>query len=258
MGQRRSFGNGRYRPGEDDLTAGPVEAWANPGLLPGLVWSGGLGMTPSNIVQYNSFSGGWEMIPEILGDHYPLCMPGMAVNAPPVPAWGNDLAKAAVGAAVTWLQGSTSPVRAKAGKVFLGAASMGFTNVCAWARTNVASVAGIVAFVPCADLSAIYARNPGGISGGIDFAYGGTYHPATDGPTHNPVQYASTLTCPIHIWAVDSGGGTDGTILLSEIQAFAAAAPNCTVTVLTGTHSAPDWPATFASDLTAFLAANAP
>lgn len=254
---RRSYGTSRYATGEDDLTAGPPLAWSNPQTMPGIVWCGGLGMTPTNVVTYNAEGGGWEIVPNALADQFPLIMPGMLVGSPP-PAWGNDNAITRVGQAVSFLQGASSPCRAKTGKVFLAAASMGWTNMCGWAKANVASVAGLIGIVPAADLNGVYARFTGGISNGIDFAYGGTYDPVTMGPNRNPVQFASQLDFPIHIWAVDSGGGTDGTILLSEILAFSTAAPNCTVTVLSGAHSTPAWPATFTADLANFLTANAP
>lgn len=241
------MGTGRYVASEDDVTGGPVSAIANPQSVPGILYAGGLGRTATNLWDYTSSA---RPIIAALGEQFPIGTFDLGGTE----VWGNDTAIGRVGSARTWVQGATSPCRAKAGKVFLVAGSMGFLAAANYAVANPANVAAIAAIVPLVDLTAFHAANRDGYAGSVNTAYGGTYVAGTHAATHSPSAYAASLNIPIKLWyAVD-----DDLTLASEVTAFAAAAPNCTAVSMAGGHTSPTLPSTLNYDLIAFLQANTP
>lgn len=247
---RSSYGLGRTHAAENDVTMGPPEGWANPGTLPGVIWSGGLGETPDDMLKYDPTFPEFGDIIRNVADEFPV----ICADLGGVATWGNSTVISRTTEAITFLQGASSPCRAASGKVFLFAYSMGFIDLMSWARTNVASVAAAVAVVGATDLNAIYTANRVGAAAGINTAYGGTYSTTTDAPTHSPIAFASSLTFPIKMWY----GATDTTVLPAETLAFAAAAPDCEAVSMTGGHTTFTPPASMHDDIIDFFTANAP
>jgi hypothetical protein len=244
---RASVGLGRYVASEYDVAAGPVTAWANPQAYTGVIYCGGFGQTATTVWAYaapalstvNSLAANWPTGTFDLGSssHF-----------------GNDTSISRLGSAKTFLQGSTSPCRAAAGKVFLVFGSMGGLAAMNYALANLSSVAAIAGIVPVVDLDAFTSNNRGGYKASVDAAYGGTYSAVTHGPTHSPSQYAASLNVPIKLWYAED----DDLGLEAETLAFAAAAPDCTLVSMAGGHTNPTLPSTLQADIAAFLTANAP
>lgn len=253
---RISHSSGRYLGSgtEIDIVAGPIRAWAQPQVQPGIVWAGGLGMTPTSALGQGVDASFWPCIDSI-ANRYPTIMAQLGSTA----EFANDTHLLRIGSAKTFLQGASSPTRAKAGAVSMVGASMGAGAQLAYARANPTHVACLALVVPMVSISTLWSTNRGGTLTGIinaawqqDFAR--NYNPAVDDATRDARAFGAQITMPVKIWAVTA----DATILLSEIQAFDAVAPNCEVVQIGGTHSAPAFPATFVDDLYQFLKAHEP
>ncbi len=244
---RASVGQGRYVASEWDVNAGSIKVWANPSLLPGVLVFHGAGGTAFNSM--DSSTAGQLQIFQRLSEVYPTVSAdwGGASN------WGNDTAISRVTSGQTYIQGSTASCRAKSGKVMLVGLSMGFTTACNWARANLSQVACIVGIIPANDVNDMVTNNRGGTAAGINAAYGGTYSESTDGPTHNPTNYAASLNVPIKLWYSDS----DTVVVPSTVTNFVAHAPNASaVDVGSQGHSEATMLSVNMNDVLSFIAAS--
>lgn len=171
----------------------------------------------------------------------------LSVDAGGTSSFANDTAIAAVGQAAAW-----NAAQGRPGPFLLAGVSMGFMDLMAWARTNQSQVVGAIGFFPGVDLTAAWTADRQGVKAPIDAAYGGAYVPATHAPTHSPVAYAASLNFPILVFSA----ADDVMVLPSEVQAFDAAAPNCTFVNLgnSGGHAQPSTIAACARpELAAFI-----
>ena len=137
--------------------------------------------------------------------------PVLSVDAGGGVAWGNDTAIARVTDAKTYLQGTCG---AKSGKVLVYAFSMGALTALNWARSNLSSVAAMAFACPGVDLADLHDNR--GFGTEINTAYGGSAAYTAALPTHNPVQFASSLTVPCKVWSASD----DATVVPSTVTAF--------------------------------------
>jgi pimeloyl-ACP methyl ester carboxylesterase len=184
-----------------------------------------------------------------LAEKFPIIVADQAGDT-----WANDTGIAAIAGCRTAIQAASSPVQAASGKVFLIGVSMGFTVACAWARANIGQVAGIAGILPLVNMTNIYDRDYEGAKAVIDAAYGGTYSSTTDGPTHDPIQFAQELNVPIKLWYASNDPG----VLPATVTSFVAAAPNCTKVSLgaIGHDTEASYPIALNNGLIEFISAN--
>lgn len=137
--------------------------------------------------------------------------------------WGNDTAITRIGEAIAYLRTSYGVQ----GKVALVGASMGNANQMAYARANPSQVRAIAGIIPLTDLTDVMTR---GAAAEVNAAYGGTYSDVTNGPTHNPIRYASTLptTMPIRLWS----SPTDALVPYQTALDFQTARPQTVLSTL--------------------------
>jgi predicted esterase len=123
-------------------------------------------------------------------------------QSPSQGTFGNATAQARIGQMRTFLQGTSSPLRAAAGKVHLVGGSGGVAAALNFARANPSLVASIAGIVPLTDLQDFYENRTDGqvtqaevraaYSGGVpDYA---TYSPAATG------NQAALIGVPIKLW----------------------------------------------------------
>lgn len=202
-----------YRVGERFLFSARIEDWLTPGVLPVCIYSTGNTGSPWAVVHSTTFDG--AMAAKMTKTHSFL-----SIEAGGTSTFGNDTAIQAIDQAVAW-----SEAQGRVGPFLLVGCSMGFMDLMAWARTHQAKVAGVIGITPATNLSEARASNRTGHQAAIDAAYGGLYDPVVHGPTHDPMQYAAQLNFPIQLFAA----ADDAVTLLTDVQNFAALAPNASV-----------------------------
>ena len=227
---------------ELQIVAGPIEAQADPGSIPGVLFAGGLGSTPGDTFAYTLQ--GYARFPWYIARHYPLMCGEWGGAA----TWGNDLAISRLVLGRTWLQGGGPFMTAKAGKVAVAGGSMGFADVCNYAYAHQADVGCIIGGAPAVNIDSLHTRNPSGAAAGIDAAYS-TWDVGTDGVAHDPSVYGEDLDVPVLLFASPD----DDTVPYSEVQDFADMVPECTVVDASGEHGAVQWPDDFEARIVSFI-----
>lgn len=212
-------------PGEWIADLAPVD-YARDATIRGLIIDHGaaqdafLAMTRSAAGSALDLHGQYALVCE-LARNFPMVVPDLGGGQ----TWGNDTAINAVGQARTFLHGAGG---AKAGKDVLVGVSMGFLAAMNYARAFPGNVAGVVGILPVSDLNDIVTNNRGGFAGNVHAAYGGTYVEAVHGLTHNPTNYAATITVPVRLYYAIN----DTIVIPSTVTGLAAAIPGATATSL--------------------------
>jgi pimeloyl-ACP methyl ester carboxylesterase len=205
-----SYGVGRYHAGEGDVL---LRARHQPpsGLGRGCIFCWGHGNS-SPIVVNDAYWNGVGRAPARTG--IPTVTADFGGQL-----WGNDTQVGPGGRmdeAWTLLKANG----AATDKVFLLGVSMGALLCCNWARLNPTKVAAMALVTPAVDLANVHNVTRPDLAAEINTAYTDAAGYAAALPTHNPAQYAASLSgLPVKAWY-----STDDTnVTASTVTAFAAA-----------------------------------
>lgn len=165
--------------------------------------------------------------------HYEVLACGRPLFCPYVQGdqFGNATATAVIDDAIAVL----ATIGCKAGKAFLFGESMGAGEAFSYALQHPTKVTSITGIVPMSNLLTIWQNNRAGVTASINAAAGGTYVPATHGPTMDPNVFGASLAgIPIDLWY----SSNDTIVLPAEVQALAALiGPSARLNApLTGAH----------------------
>jgi hypothetical protein len=201
---RTNFGYDRAANAEWDWIAGPLEAWTEPGTVPGLIYAHGATGTATKVLQQDQE---YQLLYE-LARHFVVVVADLGYDT-----FCNDTAITRIGLARQYLQEPhvwTGKPMAKPGKVILAGGSMGAGNSLAYARANPTHVAAVAALIPFVDIQDVVTNNRLGLADDINTAYGGHYDDAVHGPTHSPVRFAASMDpdIPIHLWTASNDPAT--------------------------------------------------
>lgn len=242
---RTSVGLGNVVSGQVDVLAAPLDAYTNPGTVPGAIYCHGAQHIAYNATDPN-FHGEYAIF-DALRQQYCVGMGDFEFTM-----WGNDATLADVLAFQTMMQSPATMARpqAKAGKFAIGGSSMGAAVALNYALAHPANIACVFAFIPAVD-----ARSNPAFASTLDAAFPPTFNDTTEGPTHIPVEYAASFpNIPVHLWYSTA----DTVAYPSAVEAFAAACPTATATICSTTEghdqaAIADAPI---ADVMAFIAAN--
>lgn len=236
---RTTTGLGRVVSGQVDVFAGPVEAYEQPGSVPGVIYCHGAAKVANDIT--NPASIGEYPIFDALRQKY--CV-GVGDNE--FTSWGNDATLADVLATYTWMQTMGS----KPGKIAIGGASMGVTVAMNFALAHPDKVSCVFGFIPAVNPPS----NPA-FTASLNTSFPPTYNDAINGPTHNPTNYAANFpNIPVHLWY--SLGDT--VAYPQYVAQFAATCPSASATICstTGDHNQATIATVPIGDVMAFVSAN--
>lgn len=137
----------------------------------------------------------WEVIPDRLRTVLAAHDLGSATN------WGNDAALTALTAFKATVAGAGYWSQARDSKVVLFGGSMGTVTALNWARANPTLVAAIVIGLPVVDAEDVRANNRGALQAPIEAAYTNNAGWQSARATHNPIEYAASLSAiPMKLW----------------------------------------------------------
>lgn len=238
-GAATTYGVGQYAASERHLAFYPLR-YRRDGTKRGAIYAHSHGNTALEAQSLDSVMGALA-----LGG-----IPAISCDLGGVSAWGNDTAIARVSDAKTYLQGTLG---AKTGSVFLLCYSMGAATLLNWARANVSSVAAFAGVAPAVDVAGLYAANTNGATAEINTAYGSAGAWAAAAPTHDPNQFAATLTFPQRLYY----GTADTAVTPAMVSTYAAnvGGSNVSTVPLAGYDHASVWGGVSASDLVSFFQA---
>lgn len=215
---RTFVGLGNVVSGQVEVFSAPTAAYAAPGTVPGVIYCHG-----ANHIAYNATDPNFHAeyaIFDALRQKYCVGMGDFEFTV-----WGNDQTIADVDATRTAMiaQG------AKNGKFAIGGTSMGATVALNYALAHPANVACVFVFIPAVD-----ARSNPAFAGTLNAGFPPTFNDAVNGPTHIPVEYAASFptSIPVHLWYSTA----DTVAYPSAVQAFAAACPSATATIVSTTE----------------------
>ena len=163
---------------------------------------------------------------------YPVLAPDLNGAGP----FGNQGFLDAIDQAVAW---SAAEYGTRTDKVGIVGQSMGGLAL-TWCHQNPGRLAAAVFHLPVAQLAAFRVRNPVGLGGAVESAYGGTagYNAAL--PVHDPMQNTAAfapIADRIRIWY----STTDTVVIPAEVTGFATAAGIDAISIGAQGHTLGTW-----------------
>lgn len=180
---RSSSQLGRIVPGEWDIAIGNPRSWSGDNLP--AVYCHGSGATAIQAFD----SPGQNSLARLLAQRYLVSWPDLGGET-----WGNDTGVARIASVVSWLR-----ARGLSRPVSLVSSSMGTLNALAYTLANPGEVGAVASAIPALDLADLHENHGPEFTALIDAAYPPSYDDATDGPTHNPVRFATALPADLSI-----------------------------------------------------------